>query len=719
MTIKKLLLMVALFASIGLVAQEAFPPVSISQGTLRGETIALRDAPLAQPWAGGELKGTINQKFVQGTESRVQGSPDGHDPLMQTEAPYHESINILQNFQGSGISESGGFIPPDPSGAVGPNHYVHAVNSIVKIFDKTGNVLVGPIQLGTFLGNGSNNGDPIVMYDQLADRYFVSQFEIATDALIIGISTTSDPTGTYNVYEFPLDAFPDYPHYGVWPDAYYLTANKFVGNTTYAFDRAAMIAGDPNPALVGFDLPGLIRNPNTVFGAQPANLLGTTVPAGAPGLIVYMQDDGWPGVSDDHLKVWEIDVNFGGTSTISAPQVIPVANFDSFFAPFGSGDLLQPTTNQKLDSQAGVVSYMANYRSFPGHNSFVLNFNSDLGAATSGIRWIELRNTGTGPFSLYQEGTWTIPDGVSRFMGSTAMDQDGNIALAYSVVSPETKTGLRFTGRLDGDPLGVMTFPETEIFPGGSYQSISNRYGDYAQMTLDPDGSTFWFTSQYFAFINSWATRIASFKIVSDLSNDVGAYSITSPSGSGPYTAAENVTVDLYNYGSSPQSNFDVELRFDGTLVATETFTGTIAPNTTEAFTFVQTVDMSVPNTDYEIEVSTDLSGDQLGTNDSVMKQFRDDVLSTNDVSLGEKGLLIYPIRDTRTYEIFYSTTTDYGNINYKVLDISGKVFGTGTLDKQSNGYKNSVNLSAAATGVYIVQITNGTDTTSKQILVR
>lgn len=722
MKTKTLLLIFAVIVCSSGFAQETFPPVVISQGTFIGETIPLRDAPIVQLLDEETTEVTvINQQFIGTTIEPTGGSPDGYDPLVQTEAPFYQSRNLIENFQGASIAE-GQALPPDPSGAVGPNHYVHAVNLVVKIFDKSGTLLTGPTNLGSFLGNGSSNGDPIVMYDQLADRFFVSQFQISNDALIIGMSTTADPTGTYNVYSFPLDAFPDYPHYNIWPDAYYMTANKFQGNTTYALDRVAMLAGAPSPAIVGFNLPGVVRNPNTVFSPEPANLVGTTLPpAGAPGYIIYLQDDAWPGISDDHLKIWEIDIDFAGTSTVSAPDIIPIADFDSFFRPFGSGDFDQPSTNQRVDGASGVISYMANYRVFPGHNSFVINFNSDIGGPNGlkqgAIRWVELRNTGTGAFSVFQEGTWSIDDGVSRFMGSNSIDANGNIALAYSVSSSALNVGMRYTGRLDGDPLGVMTFPETSIIEGGSRQSNTNRFGDYAQMTMDPNGSTFWHTSQYFATINSWRTRIASFELEPLLTTDVGAYSITAPNAA-PYTATETVTVDIYNFGSSSQTGFDVELYLDGNLEATESFTGSIAASSSGSHTFAQTLDMSTPGTTYTVEVITALGGDMLATNDAVSKEFRDDQLGIDDNSLGQEGLLIYPLQD-RMYEVFYSTNNDFGNMSYKVFDILGKEYAAGSLQSQSNGYKAAFNMSAAATGVYVVKISNGGESVSKQILIR
>jgi hypothetical protein len=474
----------------------------------------------------------------------------------------------------------------------------------LKIFDKQGNVLAGPTALGTFLGSASNSGDPIIMYDHLADRYFVSEFGTG-NSFLVGVSDSPDPTGAYNVYQFNLDAFPDYPHYSIWPDGYYVTANKFQGNTTYVMDRAAMIAGEPNPAIVGFNLPGVVNNNNTVFSPEPANLTGQLFPPNTPGYIVYLQDDGWGGVANDHLKIWEITMDWTNpsSSSISAPVEVPVDPFDSVFAPFGSGDVQQPGTSQKIDMIGGVISYAANYRSFGTHNSWLITYNVDVdGNDTAGIRWIELRNSGTGAWSLFQEGTYAPADGNSRFMGSAAMDAAGNIGMGFNIASANLPAGIKYTGRYDGDPLGQMTVAEASIIEGVGVQTFSNRFGDYSHLTMDPDNFTFWHTAEYFTANNNWSSRVAAFNI--------------GQPENGLLTTAEIVEVAIRNFGLTTQANFPVELSLDGNVLATETFTGSLEPNDVANFTFAQTVDLSTSGQSYSIVARTVLPADEFGAND-------------------------------------------------------------------------------------------------------
>lgn len=615
----------ALFLGAVVIGQESQGPSTVIQGRFVKKTIPLRDFTVndATPVKTNEIR-IISNNLRANEKVNPNALPLGNDPLRQSEEGGIFSYNLEENFDGISNAEGGGFTPPDPSGAVGPNHYVNAVNVAIKIFDKQGNVLAGPTDLGTFLGSGNNSGDPIIMYDHLADRYFVSQFGAANNSLVLGVSETPDPTGAYFVYEFVLDAFPDYPHYSVWPDGYYLTANKFSGNTTYVLERDEILAGAANPQIVGFDLPGVSNNPNTVFSPEPANLTGVSFPADLPGYIVYLQDDGWGGgITFDHLKIWEIEMDWANTSnsTISAPLEVPVDPFDSVFAPFGTGDVAQPGTSQKIDMIGGIISYAANYRSFGTHNSWVITFNVDVdGNDTSGIRWIELRNDDVNPWDVYQEGTYAPADGHSRFMGSAAMDASGNIGMGFNIASATLPAGIKYTGRYDGDPLGQMTVAETTIVDGIGVQTFSNRFGDYSHLYMDPDNFTFWHTAEYFTANNNWQSRVASFSLSSGFTNDVGINAIIQPEN-GLLTATETVEVSIRNFGQAPQSNFPLELRVDGNLVATENFNGTVDANDTETYTFTQTVDLSNSGQTYEISVTTVLGSDEFPANDDFTKE--------------------------------------------------------------------------------------------------
>jgi len=608
-----------------LFAQETFPPTEIITGTFKGKTINLRDFPVME--AGGFNDPKTHTMVPVPNESNTTPEPNNTTTViqnLQTEPGGIVALPLEQNFVGASASESG-FFPPDPTGAVGPDHYVHSVNSLVKIFDKTGNLLVGPVSLSNFLGNGSNNGDPIVLYDQLADRWVVSEFGAGGNSLSIGVSETNDPTGAYNVWDYTFSGFPDYPHYGVWHDGYYGTVN-LNGQSTQGFvmERDVMLAGGASPQILIFNLPQVVVNPNQVKSPEPVNLLGTTIDPSTPGYITYIQDDAWGGVSFDHLKVWEIEMDWvnTGNSTISVPLEIATDAFDAgeLFGN-GNGALFQPGTSQRLAAHGGIVSFAANYRPFGTHNSWLITFNTFIdGNLTGGIRWVELRNDGVNPWEIFQEGTYSIADGHSRVMSSACMDASGNIGLAFTVGSTTLAPSLRYTGRFDGDALGMMTVAETTIIDGPGVRTNSNRYGDYSHMTMDPDNFTFWFTSDYFSSNNQWRTQVASFSLSGGFIADVGVSDIITPNN-GILTATEDVEVTIRNFGSASQTNIPLELRVDGALVASETYTGTINANETDTFIFAQTVDLSTAGQTYTIAVNSDLTGDEFTGNDTSTKE--------------------------------------------------------------------------------------------------
>jgi len=668
---KKVLLLLAVFAFNLSVFSQKNEPTYIANATYLGESQPLRDLPKIVPTHENNPENFKygNNEFRFPRKLVEDALPLNGETKAQRDFGNRNSYALEENFDGTSITETQGFVPPDPTGAVGPNHYVHAVNSAFKIFDKSGNILAGPSVLST-LFPGVNDGDPIVLYDQIADRWFISQFNTSTNGLLIAVSTTPDPTGTYNTWEFPLDSFPDYPHYTIWHDAYYLTANKS-GNNTYALDRQALIDGDASPAIVAFSLPGVVQNTNTVFSPEPANLLGSLYDVDTPGYIVYLQDDGWSGsITQDHLKIWEIEMDWVTTtnSTISSvPLELNTVPFEATFAPFGTGDVAQPGTSQKIDMIGGIISYMVNYRKFAGHNSMIITFNVDVdGNDTSGIRWFELRNDDSNPWSIYQEGTYAPADGHSRFMGSAAIDAQGNIGLGFNIASSNLPVGIRYTGRYFDDPLGTMTVAETTIVDGVGVQTFSNRFGDYSHLTMDPDDFTFWHTAEYFSADNTWSTRVASFTLSGGFENDIGIAEIISPED-GTLGSTESVEVRVKNYGTLDQSNFDIELKLDDVVVATETYTGTLTAGESGNYTFIQTVDLSTGGQTYSLKAKTLLGTDEFISNDELDK----DVLNIFANDLGVSAITAPATGEGLGSETVTITIENYGTLDQSGFDVN------------------------------------------------
>ena len=558
-------------------------------------------------------------------KANKMGLPVGIDPLWrQNRQSTRSSLSLLSNFQ---ATDMGGY-PSDPTGAVGSNHYVVAYNFGFKIFDKNGNVLVNDTSLSSLFPSYNVDGDPIVLYDRFADRFLITAFDVTSNPnkLLVAISQGSNPvTSGWNLYAFNMSSLPDYPKYSIWSDGYYITANKDAGaqasnQVVFVLDRTQMINGSTNVTLVGLPLPGIVDM--GFYSPAGFNVVGNTLPPTGNAPIIYMQDDSWTGVSNDHLKIWNINVNWfqPGLSTISQPVSIPVTAFNSEFVDnqgnMTDQNLMQPN-NIKIDALQGIMMYMTNYRRFSDHNSVVCNFvvNTD-GNGKAGIRWYELRQTTDGqPWTVYQEGTYADAS-YDTFCGSINMDRDGNIALGYTVVSASKPPELRFTGRYASDPLGSMTFTPT-VITTGVQSSTGNRYGDYAQMTIDPNDTDFWHIGEYFNN-NKRICHVGVFRLVPN--NDVGVASIISPT-SGVLGNNIPIQIGIKNFGVQPQSGFNVSYQIDGGAVVTENYGLSIPGGQTAVMTFSTPANMNTPGHTYHITAWTSLQNDQNTANDATTSQ--------------------------------------------------------------------------------------------------
>jgi Secretion system C-terminal sorting domain len=455
------------------------------------------------------------------------GIPENNniDPARQQVYGRHKGNGTKANWIGQW-----GANPPDPSGAAGPDHYMQAVNSSWRIYNKDGSSASASYPLSEMWPGTDSDGDPIVMYDRYADRWFISQFQHNNQAppysMVMAVSETSDPLGSYYLYEFSFSGFPDYPKFAVWSNAYYMTANSG-SNDCVAFEREKMILGDPTASMISMTFPNFYQFFNSV---APAYAEGLWAPEdNEPGWAFAVQDDSWPGINDDHIKVLKIELDWDtpNNSSVVVHQEINTTSFNSVFT--GSwDDITQPGTSQKLDAVAGIFMYRAQYRRFPGYNSMLLVTTVDAnGANRAGVRWYELREDLTanpGEWYIYQESTFDPNDGNSRWMGNAAMDINGNIGMAYSISGSSEYPGIRYTGRYSTDPLNEMTVEEQIAVDGAGSKTnplAGNRYGDYSQMTVDPtDDATFWFTGEYMGGTDNARTRIFSFAMWELLGED-------------------------------------------------------------------------------------------------------------------------------------------------------------------------------------------------------
>jgi hypothetical protein len=438
--------------------------------------------------------------------------------------------------------------PPDPVGDVGPDHYVEMVNLVFAVYSKTGTLLLGPVDIGQLWAGFAVNdctdpsGDPVVIYDQFVDRWILSQFTTAGPTFYncVAISTSPDPTGSYYRYAFSTGLnFPDYPKYGVWTDSYVITTREFgptveYGIGVYALEKNKMVNGQPGARIVGFFLDG--NNPAILplvgDGLLPADIDGKQKPKNADTIpIVGTQDDGGGyGATFDALNIWELNVKWRSTpaASLALATQLPVASFDSIFpCATDSRDCLPQPGITDPAQYLDILSYRQRptwrlaYRNFKTYDAFVTNQSVEALPGVAGARWYEIRRT-NGTYSLHQQGTFAPNDGIHRWMGSIAQDKQGNMGLGYSVVNGTSVfPGIRYTGRLAGDPLGQMTQGEGVIINGSGVQTTTNsRWGDYTSMNIDAvDDCTFWYVNEYYTAAGQasspagWQTRIASFKL--------------------------------------------------------------------------------------------------------------------------------------------------------------------------------------------------------------
>ena len=486
-----------------------------------------------------------------------------------------------------GNSNLCGCSPPDPNGAVGPNHVVTMANLHYQIFNKQGTSLFGPAANNTLwagFGGGcqtQNAGDPVVLYDQLADRWLLSQFTSSAPYLeCVALSQTGDPLGSYYRWAIATGSgnnFPDYPKAGMWPDAYYFSTREFAGGSTfvgvgaYALDRAQALVGNPNPTMVGFLAP---PSPAYVVGdgLLPSDLDGqATPPPGSPNYFVGSEDNNGPyGAPADALTLWKFhyDPMTPGNSTFMLTNTLPTQPFNSILALCGGSRncIPQPSTTARIDhlGYRQRPLFRLAYRNFGTHESLVTNQSVSAGAGpngeVSGIRWWELRSPNSSPV-IFQEGTYApgLTDGIHRWMGSIAMNSLGDMALSYSASNssnPAVFPSVYYTARHAGDPPGQMTLGEGSMINGtGSQTSTGSRWGDYTSIDIDPvDDQTFWVVNEYVPTTSSvgWRLRIGAFNLAGGGSPTPTPSTSPSPTATATPTATPSGCQYTFATGSDP-----------------------------------------------------------------------------------------------------------------------------------------------------------------------
>jgi hypothetical protein len=467
----------------------------------------------------------------------------------------------LLTFEGESAADACACAPPDSDGDVGPNHYVEAINVAFRVFDKSGNPLTPPTTYNSLFApltgtpcQNQNDGDPFVMYDQIADRWVISDFAFpglpgsGPFFQCIAVSTSPDPAGTYNLYAVQHEPSQptwvgDYPKMALWTEpapggAYHLTVNLFDGPTlafqgvrVFAFDRAAMLNGDANPTVIAFTLG--LAGVGDSYSFVPANFrTANPPPAGRDEMVLAIDSPSSGGVSltQVHARFFHVDFVTPGNSTFGVgANHTPNAEItvDPFIDAFtnGAGFTIVPQqgTADRIQTLGDKIMTPMVYR-FDGGTESLWTSNTVCTDANctqpTGVRWYQFDVTGgTFPGTPVQQQTWTNNnDGLYRFMPSIAVDQSGNAAIGYATSSSNDHPGIRYAGRLSSDPPGNLGQGEATLFTGAGSQTDTNgRWGDYSYTAIDPsDGMTFWTIGEYYANTSAfnWHTRVGSFNFV-------------------------------------------------------------------------------------------------------------------------------------------------------------------------------------------------------------
>jgi subtilisin-like proprotein convertase family protein len=570
--------------------------------------------------------------------------------------------------------------PTDPAGAVGPNHYISVINTAFQIFDKSGNSLTSGLVSPTSIFTLSNICcDLTASYDHDADRWVLSILS-TTAGTQVAVSDGPDPVNdTWSVYTYSTVS--DYQKLSVWRDGYYMTENTGSANKLHVFEREAMIDGDPAtvPQILSFSLPGLVTS--GFHSPQVANISGGTWPTSGGATIMYLQDDAWGGVSEDHIKVWTATMDWAtpGNSSVSAPQELRGADgVTSFISVFDGGsfsNLTQPSGGVAIDALQATVMNQAQIRQFGSYNSMVFNFVVDVDGSSveqAGVRWYELRQTSAGqPWTIHQEGTYTAPDNRHAWNASLIMDVQGNIGMGYSGMSSANSTdanvrvGSYYTGRFAADPLGTMTVAEGTI-QAGNANIPGLRYGDYSKIDIDPaNGKKFWFVNEV---MNNGRKNVAGvFQIAPNFNDDLGVVSIDAPT-TGALSASESITVTIFNFGENDASTFNVTYQIDGGGVVSEAYSGpTIASNTSQQYTFSTTANLGTEGQTYTILASTDYGSDQDNSNDSTSA----DVTHVFANDIGVTAITAPVTNDVLGNEPVTVTIENFGTASQSNFDVS------------------------------------------------
>lgn len=560
-----------------------------AQSTPRDSTTRVRP-PARYDESGALRENEEHEREALGLSDEVPviTVPRGATAVEQNTQGDKPAPELVTSFDGLGVGFKGPQgtsrqrNPSDNSLAVGPNHIVQIINTRMAIFTKegekyneTGKPLYGPVQTrNVFRGFGGtceqqNNGDAVVRYDQLADRWLIvmpifssigpeverplptpgktrvslrrqledigtakalyepplekskrkpwperpEAEEDGSYAMCYAVSTSSDPMGSYYRYELVRQLFPDYPRPAVWPDGYYVptsAGDDVIKKQACVVQRSKMLKGEPAAEqCVVIDGVNFLNNADLLGEQRP--------PKGAPNIMMAAGGEQLHGdFEDNQIYTWKyhVDWEHPAKTEVRGPEKIDVAPYHYLCDGQLTRCVPQPGTDQHLDSQGDKIMSRLVYRRLGDQESIVgvHSVNTSLGGG--GVRWYEFRLDQQRNVQLYQQGTYA-PDSLYRWLGSPAIDKNGNIGIGYSFGGTPHYAGQRFAGRMAGDPKGKLTLHEQVLVKGKDAQRNTLRWQDYTQTAVDPnDDCTIWYVGDYYKKnATSYSTKIGAFRL--------------------------------------------------------------------------------------------------------------------------------------------------------------------------------------------------------------
>jgi len=548
----------------------------------------------------------------------------GIDPLRSTTRSTASTAELEVLVNRDGIA--GGSTPKDPTGSIGLDYYIQGVNAtLIGIFEKDGTLLTG-FSANTIWSeiNLTSAGDPIILYDQELSKWIITEFTRPA-SLLIAISETSDPLGSYYAYEFIAPNFPDYPKYGIWNDHLVVSTNEQGTGQLhqYFIEREPLMNGEEEVRMQRTTLNG-VNNfliDASILISTPVDFEGKVLPTDPRPMVLRLSDSSWGQSPVDGINMYQFTIDYDDPSnTDFETTFIPTTPYDGFpCLNLPHGDCLPQANGINIAGHPELIMNTPQYRNFGTHESIVLAFITDItnGDNLSGIRWMEIRKIPEEiEWTLFQEGTYAPDDDLHRFLPSIAIDRTGCISIAYSTTSANSFAGLRMTGRCADDPLGEMTVPEYTIANGMSALVTNNRHGDYAHMSVDPsDELTMWFTSEYAGPFGSARTSVFSFRLNRD-SIDLNMKGISNLESGVGFTNEEILEVSVINEGKEEISNYEVGFSMNGVHQETIMVNESIAGKDTIVTSFTVPIDLTARET-YNFTTYVNYIDDQFMPNDT------------------------------------------------------------------------------------------------------